>query len=984
MRSSSIAVVVSVATGLALWGSGGLSPINHPSPGRPGGPTPAQAASAQAALAAKAARLEHRGPKKPAPDQPDAAAAFFVDQRVTEGPIPIAHLRHELDAVQARQAASLDGPSAMLPGGITSWSALGPGNIGGRTRSILIDPTDPSVMYAGGVAGGVWKSTDGGASWNAADDMMLNLAVSSMAMDPADPTVLYAGTGEGYLAGGMVQGLGIFKSTDAGATWNQLSGTVTGVPFGAFDYVNDVIVSANDSNTVYAGTRTGVWRSTDGGTNWSVLLANPWYVAGPSSSVGCYAGCLDLVARTDTSPDTLIASFGSLSADGIYRSTDGGTTWSSWGANPANQGRTSIAIAPSDQDVVYLSMADNGAVNPIGQLVEVYRSTDGGATYTPQLSGSNPMNPWLLSNISFALGCYGTDSYSQGWYDNAIAVDPTDPDVVWVGGIDLFRSDDAGVNFEIAGYWEFYTSSPEPDYYLHADQHAIVFHPGYDGTTNQTMFVGNDGGVFRTQNALAATSIEDCPVAASDPLPAIVWENLNNGYAVTQFYHGDAAQGGVDTFIAGAQDNGTDRVESASTPDSWDLIFGGDGGYCAIDPSDDQTMYIEYQFFPTIHKSVDGGDSFFPAQDGLIDADGLFITPFAMDPSDPDILWTGGSRPFRTVDGANNWFLVGPDFPAGGTISAIAVAPSDSNVVYVGFDNGVVARTTDGLAASPTWTEFSAGLQSGWVSSLAVHPTDPDVAYATYSTYFVQHVLKTDDGGATWTSIDGIGFTGVPDIPVHWIAVRACNPSQLYVGTELGVFASDDDGATWGPANAGLANTVVESLDWQDGDTLVAFTYGRGAFRTTLIPCLPGMVTPIGCGVNPAGSLTVSGLPNLGDTIQLEVHDPVGTIAPLNLTFAFVSTLPDPAFPPCGTQVPGWGLGAGPAPVGELLIDIGAPNPAVALTGNSWLGTPVPIPLPIPTNPGLAGQRFYVQGALFEISTGRVGVTEGHELTIGS
>jgi hypothetical protein len=185
----------------------------------------------------------------------------------------------------------------------------------------------------------------------------------------------------------------------------------------------------------------------------------------------------------------------------------------------------------------------------------------------------------------------------------------------------------------------------------------------------------------------------------------------------------------------------------------------------------------------------------------------------------------------------------GPNLPSADLISAIAVAPSNGNVVYLGYTNGNVARTLNGLAGSPTWTLQGNGLPGGWVSSLAVDPEDPMIAYCTYSNYGIQHIFRTLNGGQSWSSIDGIGFEGVPDIPVHWIAVRPCNSDQLYAGTELGVFASPDRGATWHPANAGLAHTVVESLDFKGDNTLVAFTHGRGAFLAALEPCA-GVLEP--------------------------------------------------------------------------------------------------------------------------------------------
>jgi len=797
-----------------------------------------EVAAAKKAIEAKQAKLAARGPK--GFNKPDKAMQFYLDQRLPAGEdrLPIDHLRRVRDQVRERERGVLEQAAAgnPLPGGILNWKWLGPGNIGGRTRALVIDPDDPEIMYAGGVAGGIWKSTDAGASWNVADDLMINLAVTSLAMDPDDHDVLYAGTGEGfYLASVFVQGLGIFKSVDAGATWTQLSGTVSGVPTGSFYFVNKIVVSPNDSNRIYAATRTGIWRSLDAGQTWDVVLSNPVYNDSAQASNGSLVGFTDLAIRQDKNPDVLFTTAGSLQADGLYRSDDGGNTWLTY-IVPTNMGRTTLAFAPSDNDILYMLMADNGTGGALGQLVEVYRSDDGGNNFTGMVDLGSEFGPWLLSNLILATGCLTGGTYSQGWYDNIIAVDPVDPDVVWVGGVDIFRSDDGGVTWGIPGYWIFYTVDPTPPYYVHPDHHTIVFHPDYDGVGNQTMYVGNDGGLFRTENARAATSQEDCPLPGTLPLPAVEWESLNNGYGVTQFYHGDSAVQ-ADTFVGGAQDNGTNRVQAKDTPNDWKLIFGGDGGYVAIDPRDPLTMYIEYHDFPTIQKSVDGGDTFDDATNGITDTDGIFITPMAMSQVDPDVLWTGGSRPWRTKDAAASWqpagtFPAGPDF-----ISAIAIAPSNKRNVYMGFANGYIVRSTNALDVSPNWNLAIGGLIGGWISSIAVDPNDPKIAYCTVSSYGVPHVMRTANGGLSWTSIDGIGVAGVPDIPAHWIAVRPCHGNHLYVGTELGVFVSEDSGATWAPANIGLANTVVESLDFRDKNTLVAFTHGRGAYMTKLKPC---------------------------------------------------------------------------------------------------------------------------------------------------
>lgn len=774
------------------------------------------------------------------PFKPLEATRFFMEQRLAPNAteLPLEHFHAQLGDVRIRQQQAIS-RGAASPGGILGWTWLGPGNIGGRTRAIVIDPNSPNVMYAAGVAGGVWKSTDSGASWNPTDDQMLNLAVSTIAMDPANSSVLYAGTGEGFFNSVFVRGLGIFKSTDAGASWSQLAGTVNGVPTGAFHYVNKIVISPNDSNRIYAGTRTGVWRSLDGGVSWSPSLGNPTYITATNLSQGSQAGCTDLKIRSDRNPDVLFAAFGSQQADGFFRSVDGGDSWLTYSV-PPNQGRTTIALAPSNNDVLYLLMSDNGSGGAYGQLVSIFRSLDGGDTFESRIDFSHPFGPWLLNNLVLATGCvvHPIGSYSQGWYDNIIKVDPLNPDIVWVGGVDLFRSEDGAQTFGSAGYSFYFRDQPP---YIHPDHHMILFHPDFDGASNQTVYVGNDGGLWMTTNGRAAASQEDCPLFCDEPdcgpIPEIEWTNLNNNYGVTQFYHGDSAKE-LDLFVGGCQDNGTNRGQSVNTPNDWTTVFGGDGGYVAIDPTDGNRLFVEGTLFPSIQISTNGGDTFTAATNGITDADGVFITPFAMDQANPDVLWTGGSRPWRTTNGGQLWEVVGPNFVGPGQISAIAIAPSDSNVVYLGFNNGFVVRSTNALSANPNWEIFTNGLIGSWVSSVAVDPDDTEIAYCTYSNYGLpSHILRTIDGGQSWSSIDGVAFSGVPDIPVHWIEVRPCNSQQLYVGTELGVFASDDGGTSWNPANNGLANTVVESLDFKNSSTLVAFTHGRGVFMTGLDPC---------------------------------------------------------------------------------------------------------------------------------------------------
>lgn len=771
-------------------------------------------------------------------DKPQEAMRFYAQQRAPFGqPMPVEEYLAAWKEIRARRASTTARrnrpggrvlkPRPGSPGGIQGWQCIGPGNIGGRTRTLAIHPFDHDVMYAGGVSGGVWKTFDGGGSWAPLDDFLPNLSVCSMVMDPTDPDVLYVGTGEGYYPVSNVpnqeavfeRGLGIFKTTDGGASWNHLSGTINS----NFYYVNDLRISSDNSQHLFAATSTGVWRSLNGGGNWTRV--NP-------GNGNTLVGCTELAMRTDTSPPALFAGFGSFYSDGLYRSTDNGNSWVklAGGFPVLGQGRIELAIAPSNQNLIYASVARSAEVADPYSIKGVYRSQDGGNTWVQRVDLSSVLHEHLLSNPLAGI-CNG-QGYNQGWYDHVIEVDPLDPDVVWVGGIDLFRSDDGGVNWGLASAWwqKEVTVGYDGPNYCHADVHLLRFHPDYDGVTNQTMYVGSDGGLYRTDNALAATTTAVCTWL---PPSQVEFVSLNNGYSTIQYYHGDVSLTS-ERFLGGAQDNGSSMADSIATPNGWDNVFGGDGGYCAIDPNDPDTLYVEIQFFPTMRKSTDGGATFTLATTGINNDDGLFIVPFVMDPNDSQVLWTGGERPWRTHTGALVWADKGPDFSPGRFTSAIAVAPSDSNVVYFGFSDGYVHRTGNGLAASPVWVNRSTGLRGGsaFLSSITVHPADANIAYVSYSTFGGGKLFRTVNGGLSWTDITGSGATRLPNIPVHTLAIHPKNSDLLYVGTDLGLFVSENGGVDWIPDDAGMPHAPIERLVWQGDRRLVAFTYGRSVFVT--------------------------------------------------------------------------------------------------------------------------------------------------------
>jgi photosystem II stability/assembly factor-like uncharacterized protein len=714
-----------------------------------------------------------------------------------------------------------------------AWSQLGPGNVGGRTRALVIDPVNPKTMFAAGVAGGVWKSVNGGLSWKALDDLMANLAVSSLVLNPSNPKVIYAGTGEGYFNTDGVRGAGVFRSSDGGVTWSRLAATNTA----DFYYVNDLAVSAKDPRRLYAATRSGVWRSLDSGAAWTRVLD-------PKVN----GGCLDLALRTDKAGDSLIASCGTLEGSSAVWLNVKAEKRNNWQKvlSENGMGRTTLAIAPSRQDVVY-AMAASNVVGPEGHylygLFGVFRSNDGGRTWSARVRNTDPkkLSTLLLSNpvYAFAESCFETATafLNQGWYDNVIAVDPVNPDRVWAGGIDLFRSDDGGKSWGLASYW---WANPGTPTYVHADQHVLVFHPRYNGTTVKTLFVGNDGGLFRTRDALAP--MVTAPAGVCVPTAGRVhWEAVNNGYAVTQFYNGAPYPDGS-RYLGGTQDNGTVRGGQA-TGSAWETLQAGDGGYVAVDPRNTDVLYVSYVFL-SLSRSKDGGETLGLATDGIDEPYNqfLFIAPYAMDPSNPDRLWTGGYSLWRTENGAYSWSQASSRL-SGRTpsVSALAVSPADSNRVLAGTREGLIASNAEALSTGEetAWTEVKP--RNGWVSSLAFDPHDPNVAYATYSTFGGVHVWKSLDGGRTWAGLDGIGDNGagrIPDLPVHVLAVDPGNSQHLYLGTDLGIFVSTDGGAHWNVENTGFANVATESLAFLDGPggsrTLFAFTHGRGAWKVAI------------------------------------------------------------------------------------------------------------------------------------------------------
>jgi hypothetical protein len=823
-------------------------------------------------------------------DKPGEAQGFFLLQRMPQG-----EKEFPVEKVLAAQEQAKKMPIHVASTGkmygveeknnlgksITTWTALGPQNIAGRARVLMFHPTNANIMYAAGAAGGVWVSFSSGNSWFPLGDELANMAVNSLAIDRTTPTTMYAGTGEGASFFSATRGAGIFKSDNGGLSWSQLVSTAS-TP--NFYYVNDLAISPNDNRVIYAATNTGLWVSDDAGLSWVQKI-----------EAGNSGGCTRIQLRTDLNPDFAIVACGrgspTAAATGIWISDAGNLLTGSWfhavgapgsGAfnTIARMGRTELAIALSDQNIVYAvtgcvkaGSLECGANNEFEQgLLHVLRSTDGGITWSTQrVNDFNPANNnnLLLTNTrtEFFNGmCFSSPSprllFNQAWYNLAIAVDPRDATKVWVGGTDLWRSDDSGVNWGIASYW---WNPPSSSNYIHADVHKVVFHPQYDGITNAQMLVANDGGVFRTQNARAATGTNNTvrefnSICGLYNLPSIAWEALNSRLAITQFYHGSVYEGGT-AYFAGTQDNGTLFGTDALGASGWRELYGGDGGFTAVNPSASGTGSVLYGETTeiSIKKSSNNGVSFSCATNGIVGCTtpftandcGLFINPFVMDPSNANRLYTSGTRLWRTDNAAALWQpasapIVGA--ACSGTdsterFSAYAVASTQPNLLVAGTTFGQICRITNATSSDGSTSLQNCTRPAGttYVSSIAFDPRSENIVYATISTFGARHVWRSTNAGQDWSPIDGQGGLNLlPDVPAHTVVVSPLETQTLFVGTDIGVFVSLDGGLNWARENTGFANVVTRHLALYAPSLtgpvqLFAFTHGRGVFKTQVV-----------------------------------------------------------------------------------------------------------------------------------------------------
>jgi len=642
-------------------------------------------------------------------------------------------------------------------------------------------------------------------------------------------TVVHHPQREGWVYIGAAAG-GIWRTTDGGRSWEPLFDQGNSLSFGALaiDPNNpDVLYAATGemSNNIDSYLGAGIFKSTDGGQSWSPIglthvgafskievhpRNSNFIVAGATKSYGGFWRSSDggrtwertfIGSVTDVSihpQDTNRIAIG-VAGRGVYYTTDAGRTWELRSSGlPSALGRVCVQMAPSAPDTLYALVEQNGS----GGIGAIYKSTDGGRS-------------WQLSYQGQADFFNG-----QGWYNAYIVVHPRNPNLVLAGGIDIYRTTDGGRTWTNVTYG--YSGGN-----VHVDQHAAVFNP----LNPDIVYAGNDGGMYRSDDAGAT------------------WRPINNGLAVTQFYAMAVDQSKPNTNYGGTQDNGT----LGGREGNWSMVAGGDGFYVVVDPTDPDVLYGEFPNGDLWKRNLRTG-TFQRITTGIDPNDpGYWSAPLVMDPVDSRTLYHGRRRLYATYDGGGSWRPISPQFSA--SITAIGVSPADPSVIYIGTARGEVWRTLDG---GENWENVGInGLPVRFVTDFALSESDPATVYVTLSGFGAGHVWRSTDYGRTWQNVG----VSLPDIPVNAIVLDPLDERRIFVGTDIGVFASLDGGATWFPYGVGLPRAPVVDLAIHHSRRLLrAATHGRSMWEVELPSepiTEPAITAPAGGEVFYAGGSTV-------------------------------------------------------------------------------------------------------------------------------
>lgn len=662
-------------------------------------------------------------------------------------------------------------------------SGTGQPNGNGRINDIAFHPTDPDIIYIGAPAGGLWFTADGGENWSSFTDDLPTLGVSAIAIDYTDPDVVYIGTGD--RDAGDASGMGVMKSDDAGVSFvssNNGMGNVT---------VGRLIIHPDYHSELLAATSAGICKTIDGGNNWDYNKSGNFK---------------DIVYKTDD-PDVVFAT----ASGNFYRSTDGGDSWSEITSVFSGSSRGVIGVSDDDPDVVYFHTVSGSEYNA------TYRSEDAGLTFVEMATSPNIMS-W---------GCNG-GSGGQGWYDLDVAVDPNDADILYSGGVNVWKSTNGAASWSINSHWYGGCGVPA----AHADCHVLEYNP-VDGR----LYSGNDGGIYWTDNG------------------GQTWTEITSGLAISQVYKMGQARQNPDKVINGYQDNGT--ATYLGEDDGWITVMGGDGMDCAYDHQDDRYAYGEYYNGAGISRIFNNYNQ--GSIGNGISESGAWVTPLMLDVYDSETMYVGMKNVWvsHNIRSSNVQWTMISGFSGSSNHNVIEQSEADPNIFYSARWNQTLHRSDNVLEDNPSWIDLSSNLPtSGVPTDIEAHPFNTDVVYMTLNF----KVYKSEDRGLNWENIT----LNLPAASTNTIEYYKLVEGGLYVGTDAGIYYKDDSMDEWilfsegFPVSANVTEIeVYYDPDDRSNDAVRTSTYGRGlwsspAFYGTLTADFEASETqaPLGCEID--------------------------------------------------------------------------------------------------------------------------------------
>lgn len=676
------------------------------------------------------------------------------------------------------------------------WTNLGPvsssgGYAGiGRINCIGFHPSNTNTFWAGAAGGGLWKTTNGGSTWTVQTDDEDVLGISDIAVSPdfSSSNTIYIGTGDKN--GTNNNSVGVLKSTDGGDSW-----FTTGLTFqvSAYEQVHRILINPSNTQVLLAATTDGIYKSTNGGDSWQ-----------RKTEIGTFCA----MEYKPGDPNTVYAA--SLSS--FYKSTNGGDNWSF--VQSVSGSGIEMCVSPNASSLVYAL-----ATNSSGGLLGIYKSTNSGSSYSTVYTGGN-------NYALFGYSCDGSGANTgQGWYDRCIAVDPNNANILYIGGINTWKSTDGGYSWSIKNHW----SSTCNGYAqcIHADKHCLSFQ-----NNSSILFEGNDGGLYKSTNG------------------GSTWSDLSNGMAISQLYKIGVSQTNYDVVIAGLQDNGT----KVSSGNNWYDILGGDGMECLIDYTNVDVQYGTL-YYGQLYKTNNFWNSSYEISANIpIGASGSWVTPFIIDPSYNQTIYIGYSDVWKTNDGGNSWSKIS-NINTGNKIRSMAICSSNNQVLYVADQNNIWKTSNGGYS----WVNITGALPTNYayITSIEIKNDNPNTAWVSFGSYNSHCIYQTTNGGSSWTNIS----TGLPNIPVSSVIQNKQNQDEieLYAGTDVGVYKKLGN-TNWTPFSNSLPNAEITELEIYYSSNpanskLRAATYGRGLWETSFIDNGTGSVgNPISLTATPVSN----------------------------------------------------------------------------------------------------------------------------------